>query len=360
MKTLVISDHFFNQITSENIEYLKWVEPKLQSLIGYDAILVDLTIKKAEIKERADLLYDLKLKLEKEHFLNKHNLILVVLCGSPNEPLMKILPDEEVYGHNPDDRKIPFRTYDFLQNIIPEYTERLTDYDSKHIYPIATVPVNIYLDRYKDSIKYLYYDYEPEHKVCIDITPLAKAKPVGNACTAFEYKDGKGLTVFLPSYDISESAKAFLLLLRICRSYFKKREGMKELSKKADESLPESVREAYTEALLCFNNDLFMAAMVMCRRTLEAITIEMGEDSNDKLWKRLDKLLDTERIDKNLYDAAKEIRDFGNIGAHFDKYKGKVVTEEAVAEVLDLLEAYFNNFPRLEQKVLDSKKRREI
>jgi len=284
----------------------------------------------------------------------------IVVSGVSNEPLKYILPEEEIYGDDPDDSIYPFKTYDFLQNIIPEYSSRLNEDYIRHIYPVATMPVNIYLERYKRELNYLYYDYEPNLAVNADVTPLAKVKPNTNACIAFEYKDGKGLSVFLPSYDINESEKAFSLLLRICKSYFKKREGGKEITQKADESLPESVKEAYEEALHCFNNDLYMAAMVMCRRTLEAITIELGEDGKEKLYKRLDNMLDMERIDQNLYNAAIEIIKFGNIGAHFDQYKGKMVTEEAVSEVFDLLEAYFDNFPRLEKKVRDIKKRREM
>ena len=58
-------------------------------------------------------------------------------------------------------------------------------------------------------------------------------------------------------------------------------------------------------------------------------------------------------------DVATEIRLFGNIGAHFDKYRGEQVTEAAVIEVIDFLEIYFDSCFRIQKKVQDSQNRRQ-
>jgi len=65
----------------------------------------------------------------------------------------------------------------------------------------------------------------------------------------------------------------------------------------------------------------------MSRRTLEAITVEKGEDSGT-LAKRIENLKIKGILDKNLADWATEIRLIGNAGAHFDPIN-EVAKEDA-------------------------------
>lgn len=359
MNTLVISDHLYN-LVPKNVNRNKWNDAKLPSLGGYDVIMVDLTFKKRRNDQnRINLLHALKGKLEKRDFLSKHHLIVVVVCGSPKEDLKIDVPYDAEEGDHTQYEEELFGSYDFLKNIIPGYPERLEFEESQHGYSTATIPVNLYLDRYEGDPNFLYYDYDPDSEKCIDVTPLAKMKQNSNSCIAFECKAGKGLAVILPSYNLKDKQEAMSLLLKICKSYYKKRHGMIEVIKKADTALPPSVREAYIEALLCFNYNLYTAALAMCRRTLEASVIAQGIDNKEKLWKKIEELHKKEIIGKELMDVATEIRLFGNIGAHFDKYRGEQVTEAAVIEVIDFLEIYFDSCFRIQKKVQDSQNRRQ-
>jgi hypothetical protein len=358
MNTLVISEHLYN-LVPKDVDRNKWNDAKLPSLGGYDVILVDLTFKKRRNDQnRISLLHALKGKIEKRDFLSKHNLIVVVVCGSPKQDLKIDIPYDKEDENNTVYDDQPFGSYDFLREIIPEYGDRMVFEEGNHMYNISTIPVNLYLDRYEGEASFLYYDYDPDSEKCVDVIPLAKMKKNGNACIAFECKNGRGLVVVLPSYNVKDKKNACSLLLRICKSYFKKRDEMLELTQRADKSLPEPVREAYIEALSCFNYDLYMASLMMCRKSLEISVME--ERQNDKrefLKTRIKNLYTQGILDSNLKDVAMEIVDFGNWGAHAEIHKGKKVTEKDVINVLEFLEIYFDYFYRIQRKLRDSEDR---
>lgn len=359
MKVLVISDNFYN-LAPKGVDCIKWNDRKLPSLVGYDVVLVDMTFKRRKANQnRINLLHTLKTKLGKQDFLSENNLVVVVVCGSPKEDLKIDIPYDEADKDSTNYEEEPFSSYDFLEKVIPEYLDRIEFEESNHVYNTATIPVNLYLDRYQGESSFLYYNYDPDSEKCVDVTPLARMKEKGSACIAFECKNGRGLAVILPAYDIRDKEKAFSLLVRICKSYFRKREEMKELTNKADKSIPEPVREAYIEALSCFNYDLYTASLMMCRRSLEASVIEQGKGSKEFLRTKINNLYEQGTLDSHLKDVAMEIIEFGNWGAHPDICKDKKVTEIDIINVIEFLEIYFNHVYRIPKMLRDSKDRRE-
>lgn len=370
MNILVISDHFHKVSDQKDIQYVKWTDTNFPSaLIGYQAILIDVTIEKIIQKERAPLLYKLKTELEDENLLKQNNLILVVVCGSPVTRLEFDIRDDEEFEEF-DEENIPdmekyyiqqFICYDFLAKVVPEYSSKLIFKRSSHIYSIAFIPVNYYLDICKGGSNFLYYDHLPGSKECIEVTPLAKMSPDREACIAFECRKGKGMAIILPSYRIDKKESAFSSLLRICRSYIKKAGVMREINNQVYDNQPDSVKEAYLEALTCFNYDLYTAALMMCRRSLEAsIVEEQGENNKITfLGKRIKQLHENGIISSDLKNIATYIKDFGDWSAHPAKYRGNKVTGIDAAMIIDFLEAYLLYFHQFKEKLQNFENRKD-
>jgi hypothetical protein len=82
-------------------------------------------------------------------------------------------------------------------------------------------------------------------------------------------------------------------------------------------SVPNDIASAFNEAVQAIAAKCPRAAVVMARRTLEAITVDQGESSGS-LAQRLRKLSSNGVLHPTLSDWAKEVRLIGNSGAHFD------------------------------------------
>lgn len=356
MKILVISDYFYNLRESDSLDYIKWNEYQPLSLGGYDCILVDLTFESEERHpDTIRLLYEFNDKLIKEpDYLSDHELILIVVCGSKIEDL-EFYADDEVSEY----AKKKFSSYAFFMNEIPS-KERIDYHTGKHVYPMAQLPLLLYFWTYNSGPTFIGYKYDSGDKNCIDINPLAKMKKKGKACVAFESRHGRGLTIVLPSYSKSDAENAFSILLRICRSYLKKGEGINELIEKyVDILLPESVRDAFIEAIICFVYDLYSASILMCRKSLEELSIHQGGGDKRYLRSKIDGLKDMNVIDQNMHGVAIEIIEFGNWGAHSGKFRGKKITEDDVMCVLDFLKIYNDYTYCLQKRLHDSGQRRE-
>ncbi len=359
MKLLVISDYFYKLIETNGIEYIKWGEYHPLALRGYDCLLVDMTFESSErLPETIRLLYELKVVIEKPNFLSKNNLILVVICGSPVEEFKF----DEAYDSAAVDKVYfqdkPFGNYDFLKAVIPAHN-RLEFDEGKHVYSLAQIPILLYFLRYKNGPTYLSYDYDPDHEDCIDVIPLAKMKEKGRACVAFECRNGRGSAVILPSYDHRDKENAYVLLLRICNSYFKKSMGINELIEEyIDKTLPDLIRDAFIEAIICFSYDLYTSSLLMCRRALEESAILQGATDKGFLRTKIEDLYSKNLIDNNLKEIAVEIIEFGNWGAHPGKFRGKQISGEDVISVIEFLQIYFNYVHRIPKKLKESAERR--
>ncbi len=346
MRLLVISDYFNNLIQRDSITYIKWNEDKQFSFESPDCVLIDMTFDNENANiNKIKLLYDLMEKLRKPTHITKKGLILVVISGSPvehcefDEPYDKQAPSENL-------EPIKFYSYDFMQNILPDYMKSIHFEINTNVYSLAPVPINLYLDSYHSGPSFLFYDYEPGNKKHLDISPLAGIKEHGDPCVAFECRRGKGLVVILTSYKKEDAKQAFLLLLRICKHYTKNTEVAAEI-KKIDYSIPEPVRSTFIEALVCFSYDLYVPALIMCRKALEESVIYQGA-TKFNLHKKIEEIFANEK-DSVLKKLANQIKDFGNWVAHPEIFAGKEATEEDAKIIINCMKNYFNYTHSIDQ-----------
>jgi hypothetical protein len=91
--------------------------------------------------------------------------------------------------------------------------------------------------------------------------------------------------------------------------------------------IPPDIADAFSEAATVLSANCPRSAVVMLRRTLEAITVDRGE-STGSLAQRLKNLSDKGVFHPSLQEWIKEVRLIGNAGAHFDPIN-KVEMEDA-------------------------------
>ena len=337
MKLLVISDYFHNLKKSDDIEYVTWSEYKHISLIAKDCCLVDICFKpESQSINRQRVFYDLMKQLPA--LISRKGLLLIIICGNAveyyefDEPYDKNLPADNL-------QTIKFSCYDLLQNILPDYLSSVHFDTINNFFSLAQVPVHLYLDRYSSCPAFLYFDYDRATKKHSDIKPLATVTEEGDPCVAFEYKMGKGHVIILPSYDREEAEKTFLILLRICKFYSRNREVAKEITS-LDHAIPEPIRSTLIEALVCFNYDLYIPALIMCRKALEESAINLGA-TKFNLNNKIKELFEGEK-DTVLRQLAEQIKDFGNWVVHPEIYAGKEATEDDARLIINCLKNYFN------------------
>ncbi|HYW47655.1 MAG TPA: DUF4145 domain-containing protein [Bryobacteraceae bacterium] len=99
--------------------------------------------------------------------------------------------------------------------------------------------------------------------------------------------------------------------------------------------LPDIVRQSYDEAVKCENAKAHLAAAVMVRRALEAVTKEY-EPTARTLHSGMKALLESGIISKELSDWGDQLRVIGNLGAHATSEK---IDAQDVAEAIDFLQA---------------------
>ena len=80
-------------------------------------------------------------------------------------------------------------------------------------------------------------------------------------------------------------------------------------------AIPEKIRNAYVEAVRCFNGKAFTASAIMCRKTLEGVCQQHGVSASN-LKKSLATLKENGVIEGRLFEWADELRLAGNEAAH--------------------------------------------
>jgi len=80
--------------------------------------------------------------------------------------------------------------------------------------------------------------------------------------------------------------------------------------------IPEIVWLSLNEAHICFNAGAYIATVVMCRRTIEAILRDKGLPKNLGLAKALQKVARDLTLHESMVQISDLIRLLGNIGAH--------------------------------------------
>lgn len=98
--------------------------------------------------------------------------------------------------------------------------------------------------------------------------------------------------------------------------------------------VPADIAGAYSEAFLCLSAGCPRAAVVMARRTLEAITVDKGQTTGN-LASRLSNLSNNGVLHPSLTEWIKEVRLIGNTGAHFDPLQE--VSKEDARQLLNFI-----------------------
>lgn len=312
MKILLISDALCDFVDIDEKRKYKWGD-KLPEYMGKnDAIILDFSFINSErvltIKQNLNLLQEILT----EKNIDQDNLIIVVVCGSRNEEYFE---KPKSTGEEPNEDKPEKRySYDFLENIIPEYEKRVEFFDCERDFEqlsIKHISVRQYLDLAQKY--YLLFRYNSDAESCVNIFPFAKTKKESNACVAFEHRIKRGIVIILPGYDKDKIGDAGLSLIKICRNYFKVREDCSELE--LDLQIPQQIRDNYIEALICFLNDLFSSSCVASGRVLEAILKKIGA-KGDTLNQQINSIKDI--LHPKTFKLSTEIRVLRNAGAHFN------------------------------------------
>lgn len=119
-------------------------------------------------------------------------------------------------------------------------------------------------------------------------------------------------------------------------------------------TIPQSIRNAYSEALACIKVKANTAAAIMCRKTLEAICKEHGAQGNN-LVTSLKELKDKNIIESRLFDWADALRIYGNEAAHDIN---TAVTSEEARDLLEFTNALLGYVFTFRDKFEEFKKRR--
>src|SRR5213593_4499986 len=120
--------------------------------------------------------------------------------------------------------------------------------------------------------------------------------------------------------------------------------------RRAKPKVPENLRRFFDEALRCLRSRSFLAALLMCRRTLEGVCHEKGATSGT-LDQRVKKLNEAKVIDDRLYAWADALREDGNLAAHdprpdigAEDARDVIGFTEAILDYVSVLHDQFERF----------------
>lgn len=112
-------------------------------------------------------------------------------------------------------------------------------------------------------------------------------------------------------------------------------------------AVPETLRAAYREAILCFKARAYTASAIMCRKVLEAAAHHFGVKGTN-LYGSLKLLKEAGHIDAQLHEWASALRVMGNDAVHgVDLQVGRADAEDTVAfteAIVDYVFVYRQRF----------------
>lgn len=111
----------------------------------------------------------------------------------------------------------------------------------------------------------------------------------------------------------------------------------------ADPTWPLEVQESFVEAVKCLRVRALHAAAVMCRRTLEIVSIALGV-KDGTLNDRLKLLREQGHIEDRLLEWAHGLRIVGNIGAHATNETVSMLDAQDAVEFTKALSDYVFTF----------------
>ncbi|MEI7999552.1 MAG: DUF4145 domain-containing protein [Candidatus Omnitrophota bacterium] len=126
--------------------------------------------------------------------------------------------------------------------------------------------------------------------------------------------------------------------------------------KRINPNLPESIKDSFKEARLCFNSKAYTAAVIMCRKTLEGIC-NVHKIKENNLSDSLQKMKEAGIIEKNLFEWAEALRISGNEAAHDVSV---VISAQDASDILEFTDAiieYVFTFKDKFSEFLDRRKK---
>lgn len=103
----------------------------------------------------------------------------------------------------------------------------------------------------------------------------------------------------------------------------------------AIKNCPKIVINPYQEALKCYRAHAYDACVIICRKGIEAICIDKGEEKGNLVTK-LKNLKDKGILEGTLFKWTDELRLIGNDGAHSHE---QIVTQQDAKDALDFFDA---------------------
>ena len=103
----------------------------------------------------------------------------------------------------------------------------------------------------------------------------------------------------------------------------------------AIKNCPKIVISPYKEALKCYQAHAYEATVIMCRKGIEAICYDKGQEKGNLITK-LKNLKDLQVLEGTLYKWTDELRLIGNDGAHSHN---QIVTQQDAKDAIDFFEA---------------------
>lgn len=341
MKILIISDYLcdFAPMDENPIDEIqrcyKWNEPLTTFFGEQDAIIIDYSfIEKKRLTEIKGTVNDLKNRLTKSD-ISRDSLIIIAVCGSKEETFSDLLP----YDPNDPDTSSPIEKsgYDFLRDIVPGYGKEFVGVEpGNYCYPLSIKYISVLQYLALVGNYYCCLKYDSNSQDFVHIYPLATNKKNGSRCIAFEHKIGNSTLIVLPGYRPDAIEKAYQSLLKVCRNYFKVRESYEEYELRID--VPEQIKNDYTEALLCFLNDLYNASVIMSGRALETSLTLLGAKGKDRV-EQINDLFNRGLLYQKTIKLAHIIRKYRNMGAHFEP-SASPITEKDAKDMLLFLKQF--------------------
>ena len=168
---------------------------------------------------------------------------------------------------------------------------------------------------------------------------LLSTKKVAMAALLLNTRLGNSILIVLPGYALDNEEKAYQALLKVCRNYFKVRESYDEHELAID--VPKQIRDDYTEALLCFLNDLYNASVIVSGRALETSLTLLGARGKDRV-EQIDDLFSKGLLYPKTMKLAHIIRKYRNMGAHFQP-TAKLIIEKDAKDMLLFLKQFLHD-----------------
>lgn len=187
--------------------------------------------------------------------------------------------------------------------------------------------------------------------VCPHCSSVSSFEPVGQPHAESRYVSGSGLTDhFLAQVSQCIGCKDFVLVVGCSygrqpqRGYELKSFAPRTAAQDAvDKSVPPNIAADLSEAIRCEWAKSYKAAVTMCRRAIQAASIDKGATPKDKLVDQIDELATLQIITASLKDMAHEVRLTGNDGAHPGADGLNDVTQQDAKDIIEFTKELFHH-----------------